>query len=322
MRKTLLLYNPHAGANDGHLEAVQRAEAVLRRAGVETSIAATLSSAEAGGQAKDAIRAGCDTIFACGGDGTILDVAQGLIGESAALGLIPLGTANVLAHDLGIPKDPARAAQAALDAVALRVSVGHVACSSVEGAPLSRHFLSVLGAGLDGYLFQQLDQHSHAAGKKALGLAAYFLKAFQIWWSYPMSGFSVSTPDFAGSAGNISCPVTQLLAVRVRDFGNVLRQLAPGASLLRDDFRLILFKTSSRWSYLLYVVQAALGLGRDLTGIELSGATSLRCAVLANSHPIYIEADGEFLGQLPAEISVVPNALTLLVPKDFASRQR
>lgn len=167
MRKALLLYNPHAGSNDGHLEAVQRAQAVLRRAGIETTIAATLSSAEAGGQAKDAIRAGCDIIFACGGDGTILDVAQGLIGESAALALIPLGTANALAHDLGIPRDPARAAQCALDAVALRISVGHVACTSVKGAPLRRYFLSVVGAGPDGYLFHQLEQQSDSR-KKAL----------------------------------------------------------------------------------------------------------------------------------------------------------
>ncbi len=321
MRKALLLYNPHAGTNGGHLQAVQGAEGVLRRAGVETSIAATLSSAETGGQARDAIADGCDTVFACGGDGTIQDVAQGLIGESAALALIPLGTANILAHDLGIPNDPARAAQAALDAVALRVSVGHVACSSAEGVAVSRYFLSVLGAGLDGYLFQQLEQQSHA-GKRSLGLAAYFLRAFQIWWSYPMTKFSVSFSSAAGDGGNTPQLVTQLLAVRVRDFGNVLRQLAPGASLLRNDFRVVLFKTSSRWSYLLYVVQRALGLGRDVTGIELSSATSLRCDVPASGRPVYIEADGELLGQLPAKIAIIPDALTLLVPGDFALRQR
>ena len=321
MRKVLLLHNPHAGANDGHLEAVQRAEEVLRRAGIETTVAATLSSVEVGGQARDAIRAGCDTIFSCGGDGTILDIAQGLIGESAALALIPLGTANVLAHDLSIPKDPARAAQAALDAVALRVSVGHVACCSLDGAPVSRYFLSVAGVGLDGYLFHQIEQQSDS-GKKALGLVAYFLKAFQIWWSYPMNRFSVSLSGSAGDAENVSHTVAQLLAVRVRDFGNVLRELAPGASLLRDDFRVVLFKTSSRWSYLLYVVQGMLGLGRAMTGIELSSATSLRCDAPTSGIPVYIEADGELLGTLPAEIAIVPDALTLLVPHDFASRQR
>ena len=58
-----------------------------------------------------AVARGCDTVFACGGDGTIQDVAQGLVGSSAALAILPLGTANVLAHDLGIPRDAAAAAR-------------------------------------------------------------------------------------------------------------------------------------------------------------------------------------------------------------------
>ena len=320
IRKALLLYNPHSGSNDGHLKAVQRVAAVLRDAGVETSIAATLSSAEAGNQAKGAIAQGCDTIFVCGGDGTIQDVAQGLVGESAALALIPLGTANVLAHDLGIPSDPAQAAQAALGSVALRVSVGHVACCSVEGAPVSRYFLSVAGVGLDGYLFHKIEQ-TLVGGKKTLGFVAYLLQALQIWWSYPMRWFMVTITATAGDAGNIPEPATQLLAVRIRDFGNVLRRLAPEASLLRHDFRAVLFRTSSRWRYLLYVLRGVFGVGYEVAEIELSDATKLRCDAPADGL-VCIQADGDLLGLLPAEISVVPDALTLLVPRDFESRQR
>ena len=316
MRKALLLYNPRSGRSDGHLEAVQGAEAVLRQAGIETLIAATLSSPEAARQAKEALAQGYDTIFACGGDGTIQDVAQGLVGESAALALIPLGTANVLANDLGIPNGPAEAAQAALAAVTVRVSVGHVACRSVEGAPVSRHFLSVAGAGLDGHLFHKLDE----SGKRTLGLAAYFLKAFQIWWSYPMQWFSAAVSTDSEDA-EMHEQVTQLLAVRVRDFGNVLRELAPGASLLRNDFRVVLFKTSSRWGFLFYVLRGVLGVGWEAPRIELSSTTRLRCEAPASGNPVYIEADGELLGKLPAEITIIPAALTLLVPRSFASRQ-
>lgn len=136
-----------------------------------------------------------------------------------------------------------------------------------------------------------------------------------------MHRFFASLSSSAGDAENVSHPVTQLLAVRIRDFGNVLRELAPGASLLRNDFRVVLFKTSSRWRYLLYVVRGALGLGRVITSIELSSATSLRCDAPASGIPVYIEADGELLGQLPADISIVPDALTLLVPRHFASQQ-
>ena len=322
MRKALFLYNPQSGPNDGHLHAVQRAAAILRDAGVETSMAATLSSAEAGNQAKNAIAQGCDTIFACGGDGTIQDVAQGLVGESAALALIPLGTANVLAHDLGIAADPERAAHAALDAVALRVSVGHVACRTLAGVPVSRYFLSVAGVGLDGYLFQQLEEQSDTRGKKILGLTAYLFQAFQVWRSYPMRQFAVMFATSPEDVEHVPVLVTQLLAVRIRDFGNLLRRLAPGASLLRHDFRVVLFETPSRWSYLLYVLRVAIGLGYGVRGVELRDTASLCCDAVATGGPIYIEADGDLLGQLPAEISIVPDALILLVPRDFASRQR
>jgi diacylglycerol kinase (ATP) len=237
------------------------------------------------------------------------------------LALIPLGTANVLAHDLGIPKDPARAAEAALDAVALRVSVGHVACCSLDGAPISRYFLSVAGVGLDGYLFHQLGQLS-PGGKKTLGLATYFLQAFQVWWSYPMRRFAVTIVVAPQEMEHIPHLVTQLLAVRLGDFGNVLRKLAPGASLVGNDFRAVLFGTSSRWSYLLYVLRCALGAGYLVAGVESRDATSLRCSAVIPGWPIYLEADGELLGRLPAELSILPDALTLLVPRDFATRQR
>ena len=135
MRRAVLFYNPHSGHLRGRLAAaVEQAAAVLRKAGVEVATVATLSAAEAGQQARDAVAQGYDTIFACGGDGTILDVAQGLVAPdlmgSVALAVLPLGTANVLAHALDIPRDAVAAAQAALRAVPVRVSVGKVTCQS------------------------------------------------------------------------------------------------------------------------------------------------------------------------------------------------
>ena len=104
MRKAMLLYNPLSGRRQGRRVAdVEAASKILRNAGVEILAAPTRSSTEAGAQAREAISGGCDTIFACGGDGTIHDVLQGMVGTEAALGIIPLGTANALAHDLQIP---------------------------------------------------------------------------------------------------------------------------------------------------------------------------------------------------------------------------
>jgi diacylglycerol kinase family enzyme len=82
-----------------------------------------------------------------------------------------------------------------------------------------------------------------------------------------------------------------------------------------------LFKTASRWSYLLYVVRGILGAEWSVSGVELCDARRIRLTPVGVD-PVYLEADGELLGRLPAEITLVPDALTLLVPPEFASRQR
>jgi len=314
MRRARLFYNPQSGQRRGDPRAIaERVATVLREAGVEASIAETLSSGEAGQQARDAVAEGCDAIFACGGDGTIQDLAQGLVGSNAGLAVIPLGTANVLAHDLGIPGDAVEAARAALGAAPLRVSLGRVDCQSSDGTLVSRYFLSVAGAGQDGYLFHQV-----APGdKRTFGIAVYFWKALWVWLAHRMRWFSV---EISATDAKQRQLVTQVLAVRLHDFGNLLRDLAPGASLLREDLRVVLFRTSSRWSYLLYVLRGILGAEWTIPGIELCAASRIRLTP-AGVDPIYLEADGELLGQLPAEITLIPNALTLLAPKGFAARQ-
>jgi YegS/Rv2252/BmrU family lipid kinase len=315
MRRARLFYNPQSGQRRGDPRAiVERVAVVLRAAGVDVSIAETLSPGQAGQQAQEAVAQGCDTIFACGGDGTIQDLAQGLVGSDAALAVIPLGTANVLAHDLGIPRDALQAARVALGAVPLRVGVGRMDCQSSDGILVSRYFLSVAGAGQDGYLFHQVAPED----KRTYGIVVYFWKALWVWLTHRMGWFSV---DVSATEAKQRHLVTQVLAVRLHDFGNLLRDLAPGASLLREDLRVVLFRTSSRWSYLLYVVRGILGAEWTIPGIELGDASRIRLTP-TGVDPVYLEADGEMLGQLPAEITLLPNALTLLAPRDFAARAR
>jgi diacylglycerol kinase family enzyme len=114
--------------------------------------------------------------------------------------------------------------------------------------------------------------------------------------------------------------VSQLLAVRIRDFGGVLRELAPGASLERDDLRAVLFRTRSRIAYLRYVMRGLLGARWNVPGIELVHCTAAACRDLALSlnagarSRIFVEADGELLGTLPATITMIRDAVTLIAP--------
>jgi YegS/Rv2252/BmrU family lipid kinase len=316
MRKAALFYNPLSGRRrERRLADVASVLAVLQQAGVEATAEPTRGQADAAEQARHAIAAGCDTIFAAGGDGTAHDVLQGMVGSQAALGIIPLGTANALAHDLRLPLNAVGAAQALLTAPSRRVALGRVEYVDLEGNPGSRFFTVAAGIGVDAHLFYKLNP----LVKGHLGMAAYYAKATRLWLTHPMEKFAVDVDRAPGenNGQGSAKQVSQLLAVRIRNFGGVLRELAPGASLDRDDLRLVLFRTRSRLAYLNYIVRGLVGAQWQVDGIDLVHSLKIACRPLADSTAnsrIFVEADGELLGTLPAAISIVPDALALLVP--------
>jgi len=307
MRKALLLYNPLSGRRHGRrVHEVESAQSALRAGGVEATSAVTAGPGDAVEQVKQAIQDGCDTVFACGGDGTVHDVVQGLVGSPVALGVIPLGTANSLANDLGLPLSPTGAARAALAAKPHRIAVGRVEYQGLQGETSARYFTVTAGVGVDAHLFYTMNP----LAKRHLGMAAYYAKATRLWLTHKMENFAI---ELDGETPR-SAEVSQLLAVRIRHFGGVLRELAPGASRDRDDLRLVLFRTRNRAAYLGYVLRGLLGRKWRIPGIELVHAARVNCRPGAEASRIFVEADGELLGTLPAEIRVVSDALTILVP--------
>jgi diacylglycerol kinase (ATP) len=317
MRKAILLYNPLSGRRRGRrLADVEAALAVLRNAGVEASAAPTRAASDATDQTRQAMAAGCDTVFACGGDGTIHDVLQGLVGTNVALAVIPLGTANSLAHDLRLPLSPADAALAALTAKPRRIAVGRIEYQDLAGNHGTRYFTVTVGIGVDAHVFYKLDP----LAKRRFGMAAYCAKATLLWLTHKMENFAVEiTEEIAAKRQSRQAEVSQLLAVRIGHFGGVLRELAPGASLERDDLRLVLFHTRSRVAYLRYVLRGLFGTNWKVSGIEVVHSTGAVCREVGSSGSeskprIFVEADGELLGTLPAEISVVRDAMILLMP--------
>jgi YegS/Rv2252/BmrU family lipid kinase len=315
MRKAALLYNPDSGGSQQRQRELESALAVLRGAGVEAALVPTESTDHAGHEARMAINSGCDTIFACGGDGTIHNIAQVLANSHVALAILPLGTANALAHDINLPHNVAAAAKASLHATPRRIALGSVSYVDLQGNRGTRYFVVAAGIGVDAHLFYKL----HTGTKQRMGMAAYYAKAWNLWFTYPMPRFVAEYLE-TGSDVPDRAEVTELLAVRIRNFGGVVQELAPGASLDRADMRLVFCRTASRLAYLAYVTRGLLRLRCSIPGIDLAHSTSVSCQYRtpATTSPeqrkIYIEADGELLGTLPAEITVVPNALTLLTP--------
>src|SRR5581483_1232989 len=230
------------------------------------------------------------------------------VGTDAALGIIPMGTANALAHDLKIPLSPVAAAKAALRARPRQISVGRIAYTGFDGCKGARYFIIAVGAGVDAHLFYKLNP----LVKSRVGMAAYYSKATRLWLTHPLENFLVQVD------GGHPLPVSQLLAVRIRFFGGVLRELAPGASLERDDLRMVLFRTRSRIAYLRYILRGMFGQPWEIRGIELVYGTKVTCRIVKDVPPqksrIFVEADGELLGTLPADIEMVAEKLNMLAP--------
>src|SRR5215469_5162843 len=320
MRKAALFYNPHSGRRKKQrVQDVEAAAQVLRAAGVEVEIAPTRAASDAGAQVRMAIRDGFDTIIACGGDGTVHDVLQGIAGRNAALGIIPLGTANAMAHDLRLPLNPAGAARALLTAAPRRIAVGKIDFRDFNNLPSFRYFTVAAGVGVDAHLFYKLNRLM----KDRMGMMAYYSKALHLWWTHRMRYFEAEFSS-NGSGSEREPRLSEMLAVRITEFGGVLRELAPGASLVRNDLRLVLCRTGNRALYLAYVFRGLLGMGRSVAGIELAYADQVRCQPIADEKPenIYVEADGELLGRLPITLSVVPDTLTVLVPQNHPTLSR
>jgi diacylglycerol kinase family enzyme len=113
--------------------------------------------------------------------------------------------------------------------------------------------------------------------------------------------------------------LTELLAVRIRFFGNILRELVPGASLECSDLRAVMCRTASRNAYLQYVAGRLIGREWNIDGIDLVSCSEVVCKLPEKTEGhkeerVYVEADGELLGRLPARMTMHSDALSLVVP--------
>ena len=313
MQKALLIYNPFSGfRRHRRVEQVEAAADELRRSGVEAKILPSRGPSKAGAQAKEAIDAGYDTIFACGGDGTIHDVLQGIVGHTqAALGIVPLGTANALAADLKIPRDPVSAIQRQLQYHPRIISAGLIESCSTDHPKRHRYFTVMAGVGPDALLVYSLS----AEAKARWGVAAYVANALWEYLTYQHAPYEMTIIDAASHEEKIA--TAQVMAVRIHNFGGPLKRFAKGADLSRNDLRAVIFRGGVRISYPLYLIAALFGLEVSIPGVELVDATEIVCRAMParEDRKVYCEADGECLWRLPVRLSIVPSAFSLLMPR-------
>lgn len=311
-RRVAIIENPGSGQPSSRRKtALARVLASLQAAGVSAEHLVIDGPGSGRELARRAVANGCDAVLVCGGDGTVHEVLQTLVGTQVALGVLPMGTANALASDLGLGRSPQAALKLLLGARRLQAPVGRVIGTDADGRESARYFTVAAGVGADALLMARMDPIL----KRRLGYVLYLLEAFRIWVSHRFPLFHATVEAVDGARREFHA--SQLLTVRVRTFGGAVGRLAPGASVQARSLSVIAFKTRSRLKYVRFLL--AVVAGRQTFGdqVELFTAQSIECRPL-DEPEIYAEADGEVLGRLPVRIEITDDTVTLLVPPNVA----
>ncbi len=313
MRKALFIYNPSSGRRrEQRLQQIAGAMAVFRAAGVEVESLATTQVGSATAQTQAAVsNDGFDTVIACGGDGTANEILNGLMlaDREATLGVLPFGSGNLLATDLLLPNNVTRAAQALLRYRPRALNPGLMRYQDKAG-PQQRYFLIAAGVGSDAELMYR----TAAEAKQRYGIYAYFVEMFRMAARRRFSMFQVEWKDGQGACR--SAEVAMVMAVRAHRFPGLLKRVRLDIDLARNEYRLMLFRTTKVRHFLNYFASVVSGKNWNVPQVGLAYSTWFRCTPLPSSgaSSIHSEADGELLGTLPVEVSIEPRTVKLLMP--------
>jgi diacylglycerol kinase (ATP) len=310
VHKAFLIYNPASGRRrKKRKQAIAAVEEVLQAAGVEVETCATTHLGSAIEQVQEAVARGFDTVVACGGDGTANEVLNGIMqspGGDVALGLLPLGSGNLLASDLGLPSDPVEATKKLLTYQPREFRPGLV-CSQGENGPEKRYFLVAAGVGADAELMYRTEVEA----KEYWGRNAYFLEMARmaLHRRYPM--FQVEWEDENGTRHQGAAMLA--MCVRAGRFPGLLSLVNLGTSLLRHDFCLLLFRTNKIRRFLSYFASVATGRNWKVESVDAIHTKWFRCTAIPGMQAVHSQADGELLGSLPAELTIESRPVKLLM---------
>jgi diacylglycerol kinase (ATP) len=305
IKDALLIYNPTSGrGRHRRFEEIEHAARILKDKGIAAELAPTTSPGAATSIARQAVEQRRGMVIACGGDGTINEIVNGLAGSQVPMALLPAGTANILAKELGIPWDIPRAARLIPDGTIRRIALGMASpMNGNHSAALSegRYFLSVAGAGPDGAIVNGVD----AKLKKSTGVLAYWAEGVRQLFTY---GF----PEMRIRSAGQERKATIIVVGRTVNYGGPFK-ITTGANLFEDSFEFLTNTTRSRLGYVACLPAMLLGTLRNVEGIETWKAAEMICEPIG-TEPVYAQIDGEPVGRLPLMFRIVPDALSIVTP--------
>ena len=262
----------------------------LRERGVTVSPQVTTGPADATRLTAAALEARADLVIIHGGDGTVNEAMQALVGTSMPVAVWPAGTSNVLARELALPGGMDLLADVFAAGRTRRVSVGRAG---------ERFFLLMAGVGLDADVVRAV----HPGLKRLTGEGAYWMAGLRQLTDWHPVPFLVET-----DAGQHSA--TFAVVANAASYGGGLC-FAPEARMDDDLFDICLFDATQRHRFARYLAAAYTG-----SHVGMPGVTYLKTRRVTVRGPAsrFVQVDGELLGPLPVSFECVPDALSLVVP--------
>jgi YegS/Rv2252/BmrU family lipid kinase len=254
--------------------------------------------------AKAAADSGYERVVAVGGDGTILEVANGLVSSRTAMAVVPAGTGNDTAANLSIPSDPVKAAWLALHGAARAIDVGEI--TSQRGRC---YFVNIAGFGFDAEVAARVSRMSRIGGRTLPYLLAVLATLTR--FRAPMvrlvvDGEVLAQPIFLGAVGNGP------------SYGGGMR-VVPDALLDDGQFDVCIVGQVSPWEVLKLVPRMYSGGHRHHPAVQLSRCRELRAE---SDVAVGCQADGELIGTLPATFRIHHAVLRCITERPDAEDQR
>lgn len=290
-KKVLLIANPKAGSRWRRRKLPQVIEK-LKRIYPSLILWNTSGMGDATRLAQLGVGEGFDLILCAGGDGTINEVVNGMIGSNIPLGIIPLGTGNGLVREIGLSTSPLSACEALEDPDVKTISVGKAG---------NRHFVLVAGAGIDSFTTEQIERHYFRL-KRLIGPLSYFVIGFLCLFRYPYPtlSFTVDGQTYYGTSGaaakaNLMVGKIPITSIRLSEPDLCLCVIRGRGPIHYLAVAILFFITFGKVKIADYIV-----------GKEIEIRSPL---------PLSYQVDGENCGALPLKIGVIPEALRLVYPK-------
>lgn len=291
-RRIAIIRNPTAGQRrERQFRAILEA---LSARGLTPRILETTCRGDAERIARDIDGAEIDVLAVAGGDGTINEALNGMVARpdgapTPALGVLPLGTANVLAIELGLPADPAGLARVLAEAPPREIALG-----LADG----RCFSMMAGAGLDAHVVERVDP----ALKRVVGKGAYAVEALR-QLAAPQTGPYVVTLE-----DGRRWEVGAVIVAKSRFYGGRF-VCAPNARLSDPRLHVCLFPGIGRWRAMRYAAGLTLGFLHRLRDYAVIPATRVR---VEGPEGEPVQCDGDLTGRLPLDVAVAPRRVKAL----------